>query len=70
MFRNYQRKNDMDDPPPIDAGGEGEEEKSSKRKKKDPLYAQMEEKYYRFGIKMEWLMVHRILNHRYSRLSV
>uniref|UniRef100_A0A8C5A2V3 DNA helicase n=1 Tax=Gadus morhua TaxID=8049 RepID=A0A8C5A2V3_GADMO len=67
MFRNYQRKNDMDDPPPIDAGGEGEEEKSSKRKKKDPLYAQMEEKYYRFGIKMEWLMVHRILNHSVDR---
>ncbi|XP_051729161.1 chromodomain-helicase-DNA-binding protein 4a isoform X1 [Ctenopharyngodon idella] len=63
MFRNYQRKNDMDEPPPIDFGVEGEEEKSEKRKKKDPTYAQMEEKYYRFGIKMEWMMIHRILNH-------
>uniref|UniRef100_A0A668AR85 Chromodomain helicase DNA binding protein 4a n=1 Tax=Myripristis murdjan TaxID=586833 RepID=A0A668AR85_9TELE len=67
MFRNYQRKNDMDEPPPIDFGGEGEEDKSSKRKNKDPLYAQMEEKYYRFGIKMEWLMIHRILNHSVDR---
>ncbi|XP_073678469.1 chromodomain-helicase-DNA-binding protein 4-like isoform X1 [Garra rufa] len=63
MFRNYQRKNDMDEPPPIDFGVEGEEEKSEKRKKKDPTYAKMEEKYYRFGIKMEWMMIHRILNH-------
>lgn len=63
MFRNYQRKNDMDEPPPIDFG-EGEEDKSVKRKNKDPMYAQLEEKYLRFGIKLEWLMIHRILNHR------
>ncbi|XP_063041546.1 chromodomain-helicase-DNA-binding protein 4a isoform X2 [Engraulis encrasicolus] len=63
MFRNYQRKNDMDEPPPIDFGVEGEEEKSDKRKNKDPIYAQMEEKFYRYGIKMEWMMIHRILNH-------
>ncbi|XP_042362930.1 chromodomain-helicase-DNA-binding protein 4-like [Plectropomus leopardus] len=66
MFRNYQRKNDMDDPPPIDFG-EGEEDKSVKRKNKDPMYAQLEEKYLRFGIKMEWLMIHRILNHSVDR---
>lgn len=63
MFRNYQRKNDMDEPPPIDFA-EGEEDKSIKRKNKDPMYAQLEEKYLRFGIKMEWLLIHRILNHR------
>lgn len=63
MFRNYQRKNDMDEPPPIDFG-DGEEDKCLKRKNKDPMYAQLEEKYLRFGIKMEWLMIHRILNHR------
>ncbi|XP_073318941.1 chromodomain-helicase-DNA-binding protein 4a isoform X4 [Pagrus major] len=66
MFRNYQRKNDMDDPPPIDFG-EGEEDKSVKRKNKDPMYAQLEEQYLRFGIKMEWLMIHRILNHSVDR---
>lgn len=63
MFRNYQRKNDMDEPPPIDFG-EGEEDKYVKRKSKDPTYVHLEEKYFRFGIKMEWLMIHRILNHR------
>ncbi|XP_061822868.1 chromodomain-helicase-DNA-binding protein 4a isoform X2 [Nerophis lumbriciformis] len=66
MFRNYQRKNDMDEPPPIDFG-DGEEDKSVKRKNKDPMYAKLEEKYLRFGIKMEWLMIHRILNHSVDR---
>ncbi|XDV33944.1 hypothetical protein PO909_004177 [Leuciscus waleckii] len=63
MFRNYQRKNDMDEPPTTDFGVEGDEDKSDKRKKKDPAYARMEEKYYRFGIKMEWMVIHRVLNH-------
>ncbi|XP_077446091.1 chromodomain-helicase-DNA-binding protein 4a [Stigmatopora argus] len=66
MFRNYQRKNDMDEPPPIDFG-DGEEDKSEKRKNKDPMYAKLDEKYLRFGIKMEWLMIHRILNHNLDR---
>ncbi|XP_035769487.1 chromodomain-helicase-DNA-binding protein 4-like [Neolamprologus brichardi] len=66
MFRNYQRKNDMEEPPPIDFG-EGEEDKCVKRKSKDPMYTHLEEKYLRFGIKMEWLMVHRILNHSVDR---
>ncbi|KAJ8289884.1 hypothetical protein GJAV_G00006390 [Gymnothorax javanicus] len=63
MFRNYQRKNDMDEPPPLDFNADVDSEQSVKRKNKDPLYAKMEERYYRFGIKMEWLLVHRILNH-------
>lgn len=58
----------MDEPPPIDFG-EGEEDKSVKRKNKDPMYAQLYEKYLRFGIKMEWLMIHRILNHRSARTN-
>lgn len=63
MFRNYQRKNDMDEPPSGDFGGD--EEKSRKRKNKDPKFAEMEERFYRYGIKPEWMMIHRILNHRY-----
>ncbi|KAG9471080.1 chromodomain-helicase-DNA-binding protein 4 isoform X1 [Eleutherodactylus coqui] len=62
MFRNYQRKNDMDEPPAGDYGID-EEEKSRKRKNKDPKYLEMEEKFYRYGIKPEWMMIHRILNH-------
>uniref|UniRef100_A0A8D3BYJ2 DNA helicase n=1 Tax=Scophthalmus maximus TaxID=52904 RepID=A0A8D3BYJ2_SCOMX len=63
MFRNYQRKTDMDEPPPVDFGGEGDDGKSTKRKNKDPLFVHMEEEFYRYGVKMEWLMIHRVLNH-------
>uniref|UniRef100_A0A6I8QVT9 Chromodomain helicase DNA-binding protein 5 n=1 Tax=Xenopus tropicalis TaxID=8364 RepID=A0A6I8QVT9_XENTR len=67
MFRNYQRKNDMDDPPPYDYGSGDEEGKSEKRRNKDPLYAKMEEKFYRYGIKPEWMMIHRIMNHSFDK---
>lgn len=64
MFRNYQRKTDMEEPPNLEMGAEGDEDKSCKRKNKDPFYARMEDQYGRFGVKMEWLLIHRILNHR------
>ncbi|XP_075884481.1 chromodomain-helicase-DNA-binding protein 3 isoform X5 [Nelusetta ayraudi] len=67
MYRNYQRKTDMDEPPSLDYGSGGEEEnggaKSEKRRAKDPEYAVLEEKYYKYGIKPEWMMIHRIINH-------
>lgn len=63
MFRNYQRKTDMEEPPNLEMGAEGDEDKSCKRKNKDPFYARMEDKYGRFGVKIEWLFIHRILNH-------
>lgn len=65
MYRNYQRKNDMDEPPPLDYGSGDDDGKSEKRKSKDPLYADMEERFYRYGIKPEWMAIHRIINHRY-----
>nr|KAF6443354.1 chromodomain helicase DNA binding protein 5 [Molossus molossus] len=67
MYRNYQRKNDMDEPPPFDYGSGDEDGKSEKRKSKDPLYAKMEERFYRYGIKPEWMMIHRILNHSFDK---
>lgn len=66
MYRNYQRKNDMDEPPPYDYGSGEEELNSEKRRSKDPQYAAMEEGFYRYGIKPEWMIIHRILNHRYG----
>uniref|UniRef100_A0A8C4NXF8 DNA helicase n=1 Tax=Dicentrarchus labrax TaxID=13489 RepID=A0A8C4NXF8_DICLA len=67
MYRNYQRKNDMDEPPPYDYGSGEEELNSEKRKSKDPQYAVMEERFYRYGIKPEWMVMHRILNHSYDK---
>lgn len=54
----------MEEPPNLEMGAEGDEDKSCKRKNKDPFYARMEDQYGRFGVKMEWLLIHRILNHR------
>uniref|UniRef100_A0A4W6EF93 Chromodomain helicase DNA binding protein 5 n=1 Tax=Lates calcarifer TaxID=8187 RepID=A0A4W6EF93_LATCA len=67
MYRNYQRKNDMDEPPPYDYGSGEEELNSEKRKSKDPHYAVMEERFYRYGIKPEWMVIHRILNHSFDK---
>uniref|UniRef100_A0A8C6PWA5 Chromodomain-helicase-DNA-binding protein 5-like n=1 Tax=Nothobranchius furzeri TaxID=105023 RepID=A0A8C6PWA5_NOTFU len=64
MYRNYQRKNDMDEPPPFDYGSGEEELNNEKRKSKDPQYAVMEERFYRYGIKPEWMVIHRMVNHR------
>lgn len=64
MYRNYQRKNDMDEPPPYDYGSGEDELNSEKRKTIDGQYAMMEERFYRYGIKPEWMVIHRILNHR------
>ncbi|XP_013871645.1 chromodomain-helicase-DNA-binding protein 3 isoform X2 [Austrofundulus limnaeus] len=67
MYRNYQRKTDMDEPPSLDYGSGAEDEngvgKSEKRRAKDPEYAMLEDKYYRYGIKPEWMMIQRIINH-------
>ncbi|KAL6465084.1 hypothetical protein MHYP_G00274010 [Metynnis hypsauchen] len=67
MYRNYQRKNDMDEPPPYDYGSGEEELNNEKRKSKDPQYAAMEERFYRYGIKPEWMIIHRILNHSFDK---
>lgn len=68
MYRNYQRKTDMDEPPSLDYGSGTEDEngvgKSEKRRAKDPQYAILEDQYYKYGIKPEWMMIHRIINHR------
>uniref|UniRef100_A0A1A8GQ38 Chromodomain helicase DNA binding protein 5 n=1 Tax=Nothobranchius korthausae TaxID=1143690 RepID=A0A1A8GQ38_9TELE len=67
MYRNYQRKNDMDEPPPFDYGSGEEELNNQKRKSKDPQYAVMEERFYRYGIKPEWMVIHRMVNHSFDK---
>ncbi|KAG7265661.1 hypothetical protein CRUP_016508 [Coryphaenoides rupestris] len=43
-------------------------EKSEKRRFKDPQHAILEDRYYKYGIKPEWMMIHRIINHSYIHL--
>ncbi|TSK77026.1 Chromodomain-helicase-DNA-binding protein 5 [Bagarius yarrelli] len=56
------RKTDMEEPPSVDAS-ECDDNKSMRRKSKDPLYARMDHQFGRYGVKMEWLLIQRILNH-------
>lgn len=53
-LRMFWNRNDPNNPPEI-------EELPNKHKENDPLC--LEERFYRFGVKPEWLQIHRILNH-------
>jgi len=62
MYRNYIRKNDMDEPPPLEDGSSyGRDEKEVQ----EDLH-NLEDRFYRYGVRPEWLQIHRILNHRFS----
>jgi chromodomain-helicase-DNA-binding protein 4 len=65
-LRAYWKKFDMEEPPKLD-----EDEQISRRRKHakdgkvdvDPL----EERFYKNGIRPEWLQIHRIINHQTLR---
>lgn len=71
MFRHYTRKYDMEEPPRFDSELDEQDnrykriEKMGKNSKHEKdIY---EEKYYRYGVKPEWLIVHRVIQHRVMR---
>ncbi|GMT16754.1 hypothetical protein PFISCL1PPCAC_8051, partial [Pristionchus fissidentatus] len=63
-LRMYWRKNDPECPPEVDDGSNEDMEtgKIDGREKEDDPH-NLEERYFRYGIKPEWMMVHRIINH-------
>lgn len=71
MIRNYMRKYDMDEPPkleePLEELDSRKRNKGDATSKANEQYKYLEEKYYRFGIKPEWMIPHRIINHRVMR---
>ncbi|CAH0556045.1 unnamed protein product [Brassicogethes aeneus] len=68
MFRYYTRKYDMEEPPkPEEAMEETDARVIRLMKMGGKKDEEMEEKYYRYGIKPEWLIVHRVINHRTMR---
>ncbi|XP_070207054.1 chromodomain-helicase-DNA-binding protein 4-like isoform X3 [Littorina saxatilis] len=58
MFRNYIRRVDMDEPPPLEDGSSYKD----KMNEEDPH--NLEDRFYRYGVRPEWLCIHRIINHR------
>uniref|UniRef100_A0A8C4QBV8 Chromodomain helicase DNA binding protein 3 n=1 Tax=Eptatretus burgeri TaxID=7764 RepID=A0A8C4QBV8_EPTBU len=65
MYRNYQRKNDMEEPPPFDYGSAEEDDGKvgGRGSSANTTVADMEKRFYRYGIKPEWMEIQRILIH-------
>ena len=75
MYRSYTRKHDMDEPPRFDDQLDEQDSRykriermgaHSKAERKD-LECDLDEKYYKYGVKPEWLIIHRVINHRTMR---
>ncbi|CAH1259651.1 unnamed protein product [Diabrotica balteata] len=69
MFRSYSRKWDMEEPPKLEEPMDEADSRCSRFLKMGGSNNddELEEKYYRYGIKPEWLIVHRVINHRTMR---
>ncbi|XP_066991467.2 chromodomain-helicase-DNA-binding protein Mi-2 homolog isoform X1 [Anabrus simplex] len=67
MLRFYMHKNDMEEPPKME---EALDEMDCRRKRIEKYNANeesLEQRFYRYGIKPEWLIAHRVINHRTLR---
>ncbi|XP_030750203.1 chromodomain-helicase-DNA-binding protein Mi-2 homolog isoform X2 [Sitophilus oryzae] len=69
MFRSYTRKYDMEEPPKLEEPMDEADARCNRLikmggKNKDE---ELEEKFYKYGVKPEWLVVHRVINHRTMR---
>ncbi len=53
---------DMEEPPPIEDGSSFGKKRGS-HSSAASADKQLEEKFYRYGIKPEWLQIHRVINH-------
>lgn len=73
MFRYYTRKYDMDEPPKLEEMLDEEDNRAKRIKRHKDKHGQnnqhenLEERFYKYGVKPEWLMVHRVINHRTMR---
>ncbi|XP_058826614.1 chromodomain-helicase-DNA-binding protein Mi-2 homolog [Topomyia yanbarensis] len=70
MFRYYTRKYDMEEPPKLEEAldeADSRYKRILKMRDGEADETELEEKYYRYGVKPEWLMVHRVINHRTMR---
>ncbi|KAF8796834.1 Chromodomain-helicase-DNA-binding protein 4 like protein [Argiope bruennichi] len=64
LFRCYCRKNDMDEPPALDDGSSSLDVGKKEDRRSRETFQNLEEKFYRYGIRPEWLQIHKIINHR------
>lgn len=74
MIRNFIRKFDMEEPPKFDDTLDEADSRYKRIQKHKRAHAEgeergvdLEEKYYKNGVKPEWLIVHRVINHQTLR---
>lgn len=69
MFRSYYRKYDMEEPPKLEEPMDESDSRCNRLVKMGGTQndEELEEKYYKYGVKPEWLIVHRVINHRTMR---
>ncbi|XP_065202683.1 chromodomain-helicase-DNA-binding protein Mi-2 homolog [Planococcus citri] len=64
MIRTYMRKFDVDEPPVVEESFDDVEKCIKTIKDENGEEIQLAEKFYKYGVKPEWLLIHRVLNHR------
>ncbi|XP_070491390.1 LOW QUALITY PROTEIN: chromodomain-helicase-DNA-binding protein Mi-2 homolog [Chironomus tepperi] len=74
MFRYYTRKYDMEEPPRFEEQLDERDNRFKRLKRHRHHHGHQEDdskdlevRFYRYGIKPEWLVVHRVINHRQMR---
>lgn len=69
MFRSYSRKWDMEEPPKLEEPIDEADSRLNRLVKMGGTLndTELEEKFYKYGVKPEWLIVHRVINHRTMR---
>ncbi|XP_018335624.1 chromodomain-helicase-DNA-binding protein Mi-2 homolog isoform X1 [Agrilus planipennis] len=67
MLRSYMRKYDMEEPPKLEEAIDEECQARFKISETEANQKELEDKYYRYGVKPEWLVIHRVINHRNMR---
>lgn len=66
LLRMYTRKYDLEEPPKLDEQLD-EEGPSYKMQYSVVRTKELEERFFKYGVKPEWLCVHRVINHRTMR---
>ncbi|KOB74563.1 putative Chromodomain helicase-DNA-binding protein Mi-2-like protein [Operophtera brumata] len=72
MYRYYMRKYDTEEPPKLEEPLDERDTRlkrlrDQKQGEQEADEKMLEEKFYRYGVKPEWLVVHRVINHRTGR---
>uniref|UniRef100_A0A8D8WT53 Chromodomain-helicase-DNA-binding protein Mi-2 homolog n=1 Tax=Cacopsylla melanoneura TaxID=428564 RepID=A0A8D8WT53_9HEMI len=69
LLKSYMKKlnNDLTEPPPLDDPLDEEDKRMIRLNKHNINDAELEKKYYRYGVKPEWLIANRVINSKTLR---